>query len=294
MDLALSIVIIIISTLLGIISSQGKLLERKSSGSISITATGWWSLLLVLAVIGASSLQYNRTQEAAKMAKLESDIDNANRESRIRSDYQSSVLEITKQQKASSDSTTIQLKKNYDTSTTNIIKALASYGLKYDSAKQRIEKIVRDSLRNGPDPVFTFLPDQSIQVLSDSNHTLQFALTMVSADAGSRDHNIKYSIVAADNLAGPYTLLTDTTIYRSPRKLSQGETLIRSPLIFNYWRKPILLFFRLYGTYKPVSSDRVIQVDETRVLNLLTNSVTVIIGNTEANIKEFVSKSKKR
>jgi len=88
-----------------------------------------------------------------------------------------------------------------DSSANTTIEALAVYGLKYDTAQKRIEKLVKDSANNkvqiinSPDPLFA-VEDIQIERKLD---TVWMKIAFTSFDASSYDLNVTLSSVSKDN-----------------------------------------------------------------------------------------------
>ena len=161
----LSVILILLIGLLlflsSFISNNTKLFDRRKSILNMITKHGVYVIVINIAIIGLSIWQYQISEQkqfdAEDKAKKESD----KRDSIMRSDYAISVERITnnydskaKEIKTSSDSNASTLKRSYDISTTNIVKALAEYGLAYNKRTDRVEKLIRNS--QSPEPDFNF------------------------------------------------------------------------------------------------------------------------------------------
>ena len=117
----------------------------------------------------------------------------------MRVDYSKSIEKISKIY----DSSSTSLKIKYDTSTRNIIDALAKYGLKYDTAQQRIEKLVKDSANRKTtiilrdNPIVRLCLDSGLvlkKATSDSLH-YQFRICGRSASAILKEATI-YSLLS--------------------------------------------------------------------------------------------------
>jgi hypothetical protein len=278
----LSVVLLVVISILvftsGFISASYELRDKNINGFWrSLTSSGKLVIVLTIATLVLTVAQFSYTSYTSAKELIK-------RDSIIRADYAKSVEGIRRAYSLSSDT----LKKKYDSSTKDIIKALAQYGLKYDTAQKRIEKLVHDSLRTTPDPVLTF-DDVPIEVKSDIIKGLAFTIHIVSRDAASRDFNINVATCESNALSGPYLNGINGRLFHFDGKLStdQGAT----PTVYvigSRFKK--LIFFRVYGTYKSLKSDLQIRIDEVAVYNLETNSSYIVFGNTRLAVKQFLSK----
>jgi hypothetical protein len=192
LGLVLLILIFIFTSLFGIVSSQGKLYEKSIWHP---TKNGRMAYACGFIIIILSAIQYLLSENEKKAAKAESEVARIQTEKQLREDYAVSMAEIiksqhynTKELKQNYDASTIGLKSRYDTSTTNIIKALAKYGLKYDTAQQRIEKLMKDSIAKPLDLPFIAIcvdPPNICQKITPNKFQFTFKLCNTTSYAAN-------------------------------------------------------------------------------------------------------------
>ena len=86
---------------------------------------------------------------------------------------------------------TVEVKEFALKSEMQIAEVMAKYGLKYDSAKKQIEKLVRDSARSLPDPELYLINDNGIMLDSISNNFLYLKFSLVDLRAPSKNIKLK-------------------------------------------------------------------------------------------------------
>lgn len=279
----LSIILLIFISLLVFVSTavsnESKLFNKKEKNLKKITPTGWIVFGINLIIISLSVGQY-------KLGENEID----QRDSLQRISYTQSVEQITKNAnknsldlKYSYDTTSIGLKNRYDTSTTNIVKALAKYGLKYDTEKNTIEKLVKNS--NNANPVFMLAPTSEIK-LTDSVLG-KYTITYISMDAGSTNFDIKsYYVVEFKNnnlkYCGRGNLLGKNIQMPTNTPL---EDIFTYKFIFED------LYILLKGTCTNLDKSKTFQIDIIYSYNYASKITSVISDEFATKIKNFISSS---
>lgn len=273
----LSAILIILIALLvflsAFLSNNSTLFDRRRKWYNVITKIGWWILGINLCIILLSLSQYYLSQQ-------ESD----KRDKDLRKTYTQSVETITRKQDSNSTNLTISLKKSYDTSTTNIVDALARYGLKYDSAKNTIEKMVKNVAQ--PIPVLQLAPENEILQLDSALGT--YRLTFVSSDAGSTNYKIKvYNVIELESGKLIYVGKNDQII--GDEKLSTNMAISSDFTLkggsFKY------LYILVKGTYSNLDNTKIIPINTIYRYSTATKATYIIKGNYNVRIKAFFDTS---
>ena len=198
----LSVALLVIISLLvfasGLISSTYDLRDKtKPHFFRSLTSAGIVVIIITLGTIALTVAQF-------VYSDYKDDKDDAKRDSIIRSDYARSVQQMRRDYVLSTDS----LKKQYDTSTKDIVRALAEYGLKYDTAQKRVEKLLKDSARNniyaGPEPELTMCPTTPL-LLDSASQYYDITINLCAIKAGSKlQKSMAYMVIQNEGLGYDY------------------------------------------------------------------------------------------
>jgi hypothetical protein len=240
----------------------------------SLTSNGW-----IVLILSGCTLILNWAQ--GQYSDYKTGKENFRRDSTIRSDYNRSVEKIT----SNYNSKTVELKKAYDTSTVNIVGALARYGLKYDSARKTIEALVRDSTRNGPDPVFDVV---SIELEWEKEREKQYKIMVASKDAGSKNYDVNFSAVLSNEMGGPYEALLNKAkvhIGKSEQFAANDGTGVFLGISSSLDYK--LVFFHVKGYYTNTSGNKRFFIDKIYMFTLANKRANEVIGETEEKLKSF-------
>jgi hypothetical protein len=247
-------------TATAILSSGYDLRDKKEPFFFkSLSSSGWLVLIfsfltLVLTAVQNGYSEYRSAKE------------NKTRDSLIRADYAKSVERVT----YNYNQKTIELKTAYDTSTTNIVEALAKYGLKYDTAQNRIEKLIKDSshITNGPDPYLTFCADTSVKLTKEENGRYTFDVSLSSYQASSKYVTLAVFISAeyANHQIIPCRDGIQLYLGNGALPLGTKETFGLRTCVFK--ERPVTIIFFIKGEYKNVRGDKQFKIDEMLGYNL--------------------------
>lgn len=272
-----SIILLILISLLVFastaVSNESKLFNKKEKRYKKLTNTGWIVLVINLVIISLSIGQYKLGENEITQ-----------RDSLQRKSYTESVEQITKNAnknafklKYTYDTTSLRLKSRYDTSTINIIAALAKYGLKYDSAKKMVDKLSKIS--SIPDPVVQLAAENEVKLTdSVSGH---YQINIESVDAASTGFEIKlYFIVEFDNenfkYLGEANPFSKHIIIAKDQEYSTG---IYFKLKFKN------LFILMVGTYYNSDMTKKFNLNSLNVFNYEKKQTTSPAGNYEVRIR---------
>lgn len=248
-EVLLIVAIAIFALFSAILSNNAKFFDKKYKGFKRVTKKGYKIMSLNFFIIIFTIGQYYYT-----------DYQNKKKDKDLRNAYSESVERILKSQdlntqqlKYNYDTTAFSLKNKYDTSTIDIIKALAVYGLKYDSSQKIIEKLSKIS--SVPDPVIQLKPGNEIAWDSSANH---YELNFISSDAASGNFDIKnYALIEFNGDIFKY--IPVSTVISKSTKLSKDEILQSG---FTYKIPFKYLFIRLKGKYSNYDDSKSYPIDE--------------------------------
>jgi hypothetical protein len=194
-SIALLVLISVLVFASGFISAAYDLRDKANPYFFSsLTSHGRLVVALTILILILTITQFIYTNYSSEQAATK-------RDSILRSEYRQSIERMRNDYVISSDS----LKIKYDTSTANIIEALAKYGLKYDTAQERIEKLVRDSSNNkttiiqGDAPTVRLCNDDGLKLSGWEKDTLRFSIKLCSYSASSILNNLQYYILCSEN-----------------------------------------------------------------------------------------------
>lgn len=243
----LVIFIAVLTVLSAIISSHGPLYDLSKKGIDIFTVNGKLVIIMGIAIIALSAIQVYSADYQAYQAKLKANIASERRDSVLRADYAASVERI----RSNYEANTRDLKVSYDSSTTNIVTALARYGLKYDSARQRIEKLVRDSTSKPLDLPFLALcsvPPSYLQRIKEKEYSFTYKFCNTSAFPAN---GVVVRVLWFHNIAGKLTLFrNDKWFDEEDKKLSPNAFSTIDAGIKFLRSAPDLVYCFIYMEYK--------------------------------------------
>lgn len=164
-------------------------------------------------------------------------------------------------QKALEKRDSINQQKN-DKANKLLFESFARYGLKYDLAKQEIERLVKDSARinyiTAEKPYFYIY---SIEKLSSNNNSLKLKLTFTSK---STSYNIKtkLDLIQYDTISNKLNLIEKNyAALAYGTEIPEKATSSIEISFENISKKVAIIFIRLKGTYE-TSDKQIIKVDK--------------------------------
>ena len=197
MGVLLITIVTALASLSSFLSSTGKMADNRSRGIKSLTKRGRITVGLNVALVVVSIMQYFVNKHESDIKEAENHRSQAVRDSILKHQY---------------DSTLTELKRKFDTTNINTITAftgtLARYGLRADSANNRIVRIVRDSSKTRVQtlatPILSLCPGMGI-VFDKTVYSLgryavdRYAISFCSLDASSTNYDIKCYIILGDS-----------------------------------------------------------------------------------------------
>lgn len=200
------------------------------------------------------------------------------------------------------DSSLSEIKKKFDSTSFKtdslIADNLGKYGYKFDSASNRLEKIVRDSSKTRviekDDPVLHLRQIENVKIISItpiSDKEQKVIIHFSSSDAGSSSFDIKLSCVTldfSDNLSysGSYRPFGYTA------QISKDGSL-PATFMLNNAKNFVQIYFWIRGSYKNIDKSKIFRMDEVFVFDSKTKEYGVADLDISGIIKDKVSKYEK-
>ncbi len=225
-------------TLIAIIPLKGKLSDNRFKFPKNFTKLGYSLICCCIITTICSILLFIKSEKDNddSQNKLHSELSNRDSINQIKFDLAKN-----------------QYIEKLDSNNKNTIELLAKYGLKYDSAAKRIEKLVKDSTNrqttiiNSEDPNFDLC---KIQVERETNDSLFFKMTFCSENATSYDIDFKLDLISKIGRTKPYFYLIKELQVMHPKSIiNKGKysSLIMGIKNIKYCR---IYFFHIRGSYK--------------------------------------------
>jgi hypothetical protein len=222
--------------------------DPNKRGIGKITKAGW--LFYVCAVI------LSVLPGIQKLAQ--DDVDEGQRkENAIAQDKRDSIL------RAGYDSSLVEMKRKFDTTTSIVSETLGKYGFKLDSTNKLLIDIKKDSSRAQESPVFGLMADEGIVIVDSGQSFYKLKITFRSQDAGSAYFSVKSSFVVMDkfgffhyspNPGGVPLIAFETRIPKN--SVTYSFTTIDTP------SNDISLFLWIRGTYKRIDGSGNYPIDK--------------------------------
>lgn len=214
---------------------------------------------------------------------------------------QDDELKKSKDLKNSYDSSLREIKKKFDTTNLNTVSVIADnlgkYGYKFDSANNRLIKVIRDSSKTkiviGNDPVVKIYK-LYIEPLSDSSKGffhIKLSQSIESADAGSCCFDLKLSYVGETD-KNDMVYLTNSTALNQKDKLSKDESKT-SYMYIGYELNLKMIYVWVRGKYKTIDQSKSFDIDNVYYINVKTNTFGSIMGLTREKVTFEVSSNEK-
>ncbi|NOT52122.1 MAG: hypothetical protein HOP10_12690 [Chitinophagaceae bacterium] len=278
----LILAISIITAIAQIISTSYDLKAPLQRGLSRITLAGWFFYICtgILAFMPAiqkaiqDSIDNNKEIEIAKSQEV--------RDARLRYSYDSSLVEM---------------KKKFDTTTSIVSETLGKYGYKLDSSNKTLINL-RDSVKGiaGGDPILElymedFEPIQLVEKLP--NNKYKFKISITTHEVGCSNINIRYSFVVSDSFHIYYT--------KSDNSTPVEPTMVFSPIYrldsyhnFSFENSnPSNLFLWINGTYKRLDGTGNFFINQVYAYYFTTKTVRLIRGETRKSVIAMIKQNEK-
>lgn len=200
-------------------------------------------------------------------------------------------------QRRNYDSSLLIMKLKFDSSnfkTNSIISEnLGKYGYKFDSANNRIVKMIKDSSKTkiivGDDPVVNIESDgniKGIEIKSIRNKEYYLAISLKSNDAGSSSFEIKYSFVCEDTMGYLFYHYNSIPIGYSSA-IGKDQYMESFSSIYPVSR-PHFIYIWARGKYKNIDKTKSYFLAQVYYYNTYGNTFGMMQGNTREKIIEKV------
>lgn len=259
------------------VTSTGKLIDKRRAWYNLLTKRGWIFLACCLVLVFMPIFQNNYLQSQAKLEQDE-------RDKNMRTSYNLSLREF---------------KHSYDSTSKDIIKTLAQYGLEYNTAQKRIEKLIRDSTGNtiiqseNPTLDVNDYNEKGIELVKkDSMYT--YKITLISHDAASTDIDITVSALISLDFVN-FSFYNSGKIFGSrvslPKEGAKSAffTVDKSDGVNKY--KYFVICAR--GTYKNRDGTKKYNLNDVYYYNVVGNTFGTIENETKERVINIVKQKEK-
>jgi Ca2+/Na+ antiporter len=240
-----------------------KLTDKGKRFPLSVTIWGWIMIALLLIFVTAVLLLYDYTE----------------------AEEDEHLKELIQEQK-----------ENYnklDSSSRSIIEALAKYGLKYDTAQQKIERLVRDSanrtilVQNAPDPLITPL---EAKLTKKTGFDIEYDLVFAITEAPAYKIHIAIDMIIENQTGFHYTGRNLTPL--SKENYLPKDSYFSIPVAYagaNYYSDEHYLHVK--GNYEK-SDGKKLYIDAIYIYNVSKNRLGIPIEEMVVNLRKFINKKK--
>ncbi len=278
----------IVSSVAIIVPSWSIIYDPYKRGYFPFTRKGVVLFMAVLALIALPLIQYKIQKKEDLRKDTNQKIDNDRRDSILRSEYATSVLEIKDKFDVSNFKTDSIISDN-----------LGKYGYKFDLATNRIIKLVRDSSKirtlEKDDPILELFdyPDlKAISIQSTTDKVINFKISISSLDAGSCCYEILTAAVGED-FNGKYEYLGSDTPLRNTMKIAKDA---RQPVFMYVQAKKNqfkMIYFTMNGKYKNTDQTKSFLWEGIYYYNLEANTIGSVKGISADRIIALVKNQNK-
>ncbi|HXP51910.1 MAG TPA: hypothetical protein VN922_18280 [Bacteroidia bacterium] len=271
------ILLINIATVIAMfVTSTGKIIDRRRAWYNILTKRGWIFLVCSFVLVLIPLLQNNYLQSQAKIEQDE-------RDKKMLDSYNLSIKAL----KASSDS-----------NSNDVIKTLAEYGLKYDKAQKRIEKLVTDSSKRTyiqpENPTLKLINGGSSNqsgIVANKEIRGEYNFYFTSIAATSSNINFKISFLIYDGKVIRYLYGQD--LFNHKKIISKGETQSKTYEIDTSYKYDILIPY-IRGTYTNDEGSKKFTFDEVFYYNNKTERFSMIEDKIRTQVIELVNTNEKK
>ena len=258
-DLLIIIGIVVVGFFISIITSLEDYFNSERNGVRRITKKGWVFLVVALITIALYIIQFHLNEK-----------------------------EIAKREKAFENKLDANKEKIIETFTDG----LAKYGLKYDSSRRRIEKLIKDSAQrktviiNKSEPFLSLCQDRPIHLENITQTNYKFVLHICNSSAPSRNIDAIVYVVSVDSLNRLY-FTKELDLFQSKAQLDKNAHIEQQLLVPNL-RKYRICYFLIKGSWTNVSEKNKYEIDEIYHYNLETGNSGGITSSHERQIRLFL------
>jgi hypothetical protein len=281
--LALLVLIAILAASSSFVSAAGKVADGRKRGLKTLTKKGRITIVLNIAVIAASGIQYYLNDRENTKKEKENKRNLEIRDSLLKRNYDSSLVEI---------------KKKFDTTNIKTIEMLVKYGYKADSANNRLVKIVRDSSKTKimltERPVFKICGDNTgITLLKQDNNKFAYKISFCSYAASSSMYNLdcRTILVNADSINTEYKYVGKVDLISKDAVVSK-DRMLSTILDIDTNLQHTGLCVVVNGTYSNYDNSKVYNINEVYYYDKRKNNLIEILGDTKEKIMQIVKANK--
>ena len=259
-----------------VIPLKGRLSDNRFKFPKNFTRLGYFLISCCLATIICTILLFNISEK--EQAKSESKLAIQIHESD--SIHQQRIVEAGK-----------SYLDKLDISNIKTITALAEYGLKYDTAQKRIERLVSDSTKKntiivqGNDPILGICTDKGIKLEKKLGDTLHFILTYCHKYSPA---NVKISLYALGEVGDKFKLISKTENYFSKASVLEVDGAFEIPTNVVNSTKSSTIFFYVIRTFTKQGGDKIFNYDDVYSFSLPEREAGFAIDNVKEAIKTLV------
>jgi hypothetical protein len=264
-------------TLIVIIPFKGKLSDNRSKLSKNFTKLGWFLISCCIVTTICTVIFFILTDSEEEKSKLTLSTQLQVRDSL----HQQRIIEAGK-----------SYTEKLDSSNKNTIEALAKYGLKYDTAQKKIEKLVSDSSKRnitiiqGNDPIFGLCSDNGIRIKEKHGDTLDLIFSYCYKYSPA---NLTLSLYTVGVIGGQFILIGKMNNYFSKKNGFEIDGGFEDQLTVLNGSKSSKLYFYLTGSYTKKGNGKIIVIDEVNGYDLNVNESGFPSDKIKENIKSFVN-----
>lgn len=270
--------IAILASVSSFLVTGGKLFDKNQNGLKKVTTQGW-RVVLGLGIIILSVLQYRQNEISLSNKEAEANKKQDQRDTRLKIDYDSSLIEM---------------KKKFDTTSTKtlltVTETLGKYGFLLDSSNQKLIKIIRDSSKTKiilpADPVLMLCSGNGISLINHKDTIYTFSLDLCSQDASSTNFDLKSTTVLSDS-SGKFTYLGIDNPISKETQISKDLS-FRTYFDLHYGLPYKYLYLLLEGTYCNLDKTKKYEISNLYYFNLQGNTFGGVGGKTKKAVVDFM------
>lgn len=267
-DIVQLVLLVAIATLVvisGVLSTVGKIMDKRYRGIKKIRRAGWWFFAVNLAVIILTVGQFicNRENDRLKGERQAADQQKRDKEQRD----------------------------SYDRNTARLMKIILDHGYKVDNENERLARIVKDSSKTR-----VILPQLPVLYLKNVESTGRNALEEAfnveiwSENAGSTNISADLFVigVASDGEWIPFGIMRGWNEQTIP-----ADRGIETGMILHERRFPLIKFyFYLSGTYTGIGSSTLLNVNQTARYMFIDSQFVNVVNSIRDSIVRFCKENK--
>lgn len=275
-SLLMIICIAVLSSIIAFVSSYKEYVDGRSKGLKGIKLRGKISIILSIAVIICSFIQYQSNLLDAEQKEKEVNRKASIHDSVLKEQYDSSLNYM----QVKFDSSNIK-------TVTTIGEILAKQGFELDAANKTLKKYIKDSTNTTQqDPILALYPEQEIWISIDSTDIDRFHchVRFISEDASSTGYNVSAAILLKGKsdivfCVGREKLLFDDASISTMTFLERG-------FYFSQRLFYSAMYLHIKGTYKNTQRTKEYKIDELYEYDPSIKKTKGVVGD----LKEYVYK----